>query len=217
LFSIIEIILAGIFLGGFVWVGDGDPGRGPIPYALSVWIFASTALATAAWICIKAGMTDKDPHLGELVAREIDTMHGDRGWRELLIEFFRPWKLLSFGIGIALLVVGSFYYKAPDWDVGISLIMGTLTYLTAPWVLDVIRTRRWKNLPAALFIFWVTVDGTYVFYNLYRGIWIYPNLRLANFFASSLLYLICGWLWTPRVGLRSFLQQLVAPFKLLSR
>ncbi len=33
------------------------------------------------------------------------------------------WNLATLGIGIALLIGGSFYYEAPDWDIPISLIM----------------------------------------------------------------------------------------------
>lgn len=50
-----------------------------------------------------------------------------------LAEYARPWKLGTLALGIALLIIGSFYYQAPDWDIPISLIMATLAYLTAPW------------------------------------------------------------------------------------
>lgn len=33
------------------------------------------------------------------------------------------WNLATLAIGIALLIGGSFYYQAPDWDIPISLIM----------------------------------------------------------------------------------------------
>ena len=57
-------------------------------------------------------------------------------------EYTRPWKLFSLAIGIALLIAGAFYYDAPDWDVPISLIMGLLAYLTAPWSMRVMLERR---------------------------------------------------------------------------
>ena len=53
----------------------------------------------------------------------------------LLIEYARPWKLLTFLAGVALMVAGALAGLAPDWDVPISLIMPVLTYLTAPWSL----------------------------------------------------------------------------------
>jgi len=53
--------------------------------------------------------------------------------RAQLAEYTRPWKLMTLAVGIALLIVGSFYYEAPDWDIPISLIMAAFAYLTAPW------------------------------------------------------------------------------------
>jgi hypothetical protein len=59
-----------------------------------------------------------------------------------LAEYARPWKLFTLFLGIALLVLGSFYYAVPHWDVPISLIMATLAYFAAPWSLRVIVERR---------------------------------------------------------------------------
>jgi hypothetical protein len=67
-----------------------------------------------------------------------------------LKEYLQPWKLCTLGIGVVLLIAGSFYYEAPDWDIPISLIMASLTYLFAPWSLRVIVERRWRWLPLAL-------------------------------------------------------------------
>ena len=78
-----------------------------------------------------------------------------------LAEYARPWKLFTLALGVALLIVGSFYYEAPDWDIPISLIMASLAYLTAPWSLRVIVERRWRLWPATLFATWFTVDGSY--------------------------------------------------------
>jgi hypothetical protein len=35
-----------------------------------------------------------------------------------LAEYKRPWKLCTLALGVALLILGSFYYEAPDWDIG---------------------------------------------------------------------------------------------------
>jgi hypothetical protein len=40
-----------------------------------------------------------------------------------LREYLRPWKLASLACGIGLLIAGSYYMPAPDWDIPISLIM----------------------------------------------------------------------------------------------
>ena len=72
------------------------------------------------------------------------------------IELLRPWKLATLAIGIGLLVVGSFYYEAPDWDVPISIIMALMAYLTAAWSMHVMVERRWRQWPLMLFWTWFT-------------------------------------------------------------
>lgn len=49
----------------------------------------------------------------------------------MLTEQRRPWKIATLMIGLSLLVLGSFYYQAPDWDIPVSFIMAGFTYLTA--------------------------------------------------------------------------------------
>lgn len=120
-------------------------------------------------------------------------------------EYLRPWKLCTLGIGVALLVVGSFYYEAPDWDIPISLIMAVLAYLFAPWSLRVIVERRWRALPAALFLTWFTVDGCYWIYWHFKNPVALELMRDANFVASLALYGICGVLWLYRGSLRELL------------
>jgi len=38
-------------------------------------------------------------------------------------EYKRPWKLFALFSGVVFLIIGSFYYVAPDWDISISIIM----------------------------------------------------------------------------------------------
>ena len=135
---------------------------------------------------------------------------------EVMREYLRPWKLATFAAGLALLIAGAFYYRTSDWDVGISLIMGTLTYITAPWALGVVKSFQWRLFPGVLLAYWLTVDGSYTAYNACLGHPVSANLRWANFFASSLLYLLCGWLWLPRVSLRKFLSELTSTFGVTS-
>jgi hypothetical protein len=117
-------------------------------------------------------------------------------------EFFRPWKLTTFTIGLTLLIVGSFYYHAPDWDIPISIIMASLAYLTAPWSLRVIIERKWKHMPAMLFATWFTVDGCYWIYWQFKNPVVLDLMREANFPASLTLYGICGLVWLYRGSLR---------------
>lgn len=114
--------------------------------------------------------------------------------RSLLVEYLRPWKLTTFGAGLGLLLVGAGYYNAPDWDYPISFIMATLTYLTAPWSVQVLLNRRWRLGLLALVWYYISVDGCY---------WLYWHhvrpaalqMREANFYASTCLYWLCGFIW----------------------
>ena len=120
----------------------------------------------------------------------------------MINEYFRPWKLFTLGIGIALLIAGSYYYDAPDWDIPISLIMAILTYLTAPWSLLVVVKRRWRLCPAMLFATWFTVDGCYAIYWHFKNPAALELMREANFYASLSLYAICGLLWMYQGSLK---------------
>ena len=123
-----------------------------------------------------------------------------------LREYRRPWKLATLAIGVALLIAGSFYYEAPDWDIPISLIMAVFAYLFAPWSLRVIVERRWRLWPAMLFVTWFTVDGCYWIYWRWKNPVALELMRDANFFASLALYGICGVLWLYRGSLADLLR-----------
>ena len=124
-------------------------------------------------------------------------------------ELARPWKLLSFAIGMAGLLYGALEYGISDWDVGISVIMGGLTYLCAPWsvrtILTAVRYRSGSwilRIGMALFVAWIVVDGVYVLYHTVMG---NRMFRIENFYASSALYLLAGSIWLYRGSLREFL------------
>lgn len=132
-----------------------------------------------------------------------------------LTEYARPWKVATLALGVALLVLGSFYYQAPDWDISISLIMATLTYLTAPWSLRVVLERRWRLWPAMLFATWFTVDGSYWLYWRFKNPVALELMRDANFFASLPLYWICGVVWFYRGSLRQLRSEIASRLRLL--
>ncbi|HVP09323.1 MAG TPA: hypothetical protein VMT02_07375 [Burkholderiales bacterium] len=110
-------------------------------------------------------------------------------------------------MGVALLIAGSFYYEAPDWDIPISLIMAGLAYLTAPWSLRVIVERRWRLWPGMLFATWITVDGSYWLYWRFKNPAALEMMREANFLASLCLYGMCGVVWLYRGSLREMLSE----------
>lgn len=74
-----------------------------------------------------------------------------------MTEYFRPWKLVTLAIGIAVLIVGSLYYNAPDWDIPIGFIMAILAYLTAPWSLQSFL----KSMASDALFTWFTIDDCY--------------------------------------------------------
>ncbi len=113
----------------------------------------------------------------------------------LKVELFRPWKLCTFAIGLALLVLGAVYEVAPDWDIPISIIMSLFAYVTAGWSMHVIVERRWKYFPLMLFATWWTVDGCYSLYWYLKDPSVLDFMRAANAPASLCLYWACGLVW----------------------
>ena len=120
-------------------------------------------------------------------------------------EYKRPWKLFSVFSGVALLIIGSFYYVAPDWDISISIIMAFFSYLTAAWSMRVILERKWEKLPLMLFYTWFTVDGCYWLYWSYKDPIALDFMRSANFPASLSLYGMCGLVWYFQGTLKEFI------------
>jgi hypothetical protein len=124
-------------------------------------------------------------------------------------ELYRPWKLATFIFGMGFLFYGALNFDIPDWDVGISIIMGILTYVCAPWSVRTIlhgvlhKPRLWPvRIVAALFVAWIAVDGVYVLYHTLVG---NIMLRRDNFFISFPSYLILGFLWLYAGSLRELL------------
>ena len=110
-------------------------------------------------------------------------------------ELLRPWKLGTLAIGVGLLVAGSFYYEAPDWDIPISFIMALMAYRTASWSMHVMVERRWQQWPQMLFWTWFTVDGCYWLYWHFMNPVALELMREANAPASLSLYWMCGLVW----------------------
>ena len=108
-------------------------------------------------------------------------------------------------------------YGISDWDVGISLIMGGLTYLCAPWsvrsILTAVRYRSGSwilRIGMALSVAWVVVDGVYVLYHTAMG---NQMFRIENFYASSALYFLGGAIWLYRGSLRELLANVRGVFR----
>ena len=127
-------------------------------------------------------------------------------------EYLRPWKLVTFIAGTAVMVLGSFYSPAPDWDVGISLIMPTLTYVTAPCAVRVLIDRNWRLLSWALAASWFSVDGAYTLYWHLQDPIALEQMRTANAQASLPLYGLCGMFWFYRGSLKDLVGEVRAAF-----
>ncbi|MCA3237359.1 MAG: hypothetical protein ACK5N7_05270 [Curvibacter sp.] len=111
------------------------------------------------------------------------------------MNYFHPWNLTTLVIGVGLLVAGSFYYEAPDWDIPISFIMAGFTYLTSVWSLKVILYRRLRLVPLMLLAVWWTVDGCYALYWHFKNPVALELMREANWPASLALYFSCSVVW----------------------
>lgn len=126
-------------------------------------------------------------------------------------ELNRPWKLATFGVGMTWLVYGALSYGISDWDLGISFIMGGLTYVFAPWTVYVLvnavklRPPKWPlHVLGALIPAMFAVDWSYWLYHTAVG---NRMIRWENFKVSSALYFICGLLWYYRGSLRDMVNE----------
>lgn len=128
----------------------------------------------------------------------------------ILIEYRRPWKLISLCLGVGILVWGSFYVRAPDWDISISIIMAFFAYLTSAWSLRTLVERRWKCIPLALFFTWFSIDGCYWLYWTWKDPTALAMMRDVNFLASLVLYGICGLIWYYNGSLREIVSEVKA-------
>lgn len=122
-------------------------------------------------------------------------------------EYLRPWKLASLAAGIGLLIAGSVYTPAPDWDIPVSFIMAACAYLTAPCSLRALLERNWRQFPVAIVCTWFSVDGCYAIYWHFRDPVALDFMRTANAPASLSLYAMCGVVWLYRGTLRELCAQ----------
>lgn len=132
--------------------------------------------------------------------------------RSALRELLRPWKLATFAIAMALLIYGALNFHIGDWDLGVTLIMGTLTYVfAAPGVRALAAAvrnpdrRGLLDAVLALAIAWFVIDGAYLAWHTLVG---NPIYRADNFHASTPIYFMAGLFWLYRGSLRDMLANL---------
>lgn len=132
--------------------------------------------------------------------------------RAALLELKRPWKLATFAIAMALLLYGAVFFHIGDWDVGVTLLMGTLTYSLAPsGARAFARALRERSAHAAVDLLvaavlaWFVIDGVYLAWHLSVG---NPIYRADNAMASTPIYGMAGLFWLYRGSVRELLANL---------
>ena len=102
-------------------------------------------------------------------------------------------KRATFAAGLGWLLWGAAFFDYPDWDYGLSVLMAASTYFAAEWVVGVFMDRRYAFWPAALFLAWWCVDGSYWAY------WSFVKpevmIRDGQWPMSLCLFLLCGFVW----------------------
>jgi hypothetical protein len=132
--------------------------------------------------------------------------------RTYLRELRRPWKLAVWAVGMAWLLYGATHYNIGDWDVGVSIVMGGLTYLFAPWSVFLIGSALryrphwwWVHILLAVMAAILVADTSYVMYHTLAG---NPIYRDANFRASIALYFLAGTIWLYRGSISDLLREM---------
>ncbi len=110
-----------------------------------------------------------------------------------------PWKLATFALAAAGLIVLGPYTGDPTWDWIDSSFMSALTFATAPWTVAVVwRAARGRasraEAAAAVVVALFSAGWSYDAYLWWRDGY-YPVTWLQNLFASSLLYAAAGLFW----------------------
>ncbi len=145
--------------------------------------------------------------------------------KKYIHELFRPWKLATFSFALGYYIWGAYYYKCPTWDVPVSIIMGTLTYIFSPWTVNSIyyliqkRPKHWLGkLLICTAVIYACASASYELYNWrHLGYWPPPTYWV-NLYYSSLLFFAAGMLWRFEGTLRESLDNLKNDLsRLLSR
>lgn len=103
------------------------------------------------------------------------------------------YKNLTYAIGCLWLVAGALWFDYPDWDLGVSAVMASLTYAGAELCVSAYMDREYRLWPVAAFWAWLTVDGSYWLY------WELVNpavsIREGQWPMSLCLFLLAGFTW----------------------
>ena len=112
----------------------------------------------------------------------------------------QPWRLVTFTVAGAGLVLVAPYTGDPTWDYVDAAMMSILTFLTAPWAVGTLYNAlagraRPVEIYLALILWMTTASWCYDLYILFlQGM--YPATWAWNIAASSVLYASAGLMWS---------------------
>lgn len=113
---------------------------------------------------------------------------------------FQPWKFITFLVATIGMAVIAPYSGDPTWDYYDSTMMCVLAYLTAPWAIGTIYLKirgktSWTKTYIAFCVWMFTASWSYDLYMFLKE-GSYPMTWLPNIFASSVLYVCAGLMWS---------------------
>lgn len=101
-------------------------------------------------------------------------------------------KIVTFSLGLLLLLVGALTQNIPDWDIGVSIVLATYTFLTAEWAVTALWKKEYKKYPVAI----LSVLAPYALYVFYWTVQGKESVMIpGNLYLVVSLYLICGTIW----------------------
>jgi uncharacterized membrane protein (UPF0136 family) len=109
-----------------------------------------------------------------------------------MTEYLKPWKLAALMMGLIWLIAGAFITQYPDWDVGVSLLMGVTTYLAHPWAL---RFRSAREVAGSVVLCVLCVDVFYAIYWQIKNPYVLQLMRSAQWPLSLCYYLTAVAVW----------------------
>jgi hypothetical protein len=120
--------------------------------------------------------------------------------RDYRLFMSAPWKLASFAVAFAGIVLIAPYTGDPTWDYIDAGFMALLTFATAPWSVGSLyrwlrRPRRHREAFLAAVLWMFSASWSYDGYLLLRDGY-YPVTWLPNIPASSVLYCAAGLMWS---------------------
>ena len=112
----------------------------------------------------------------------------------------QPWKLTTFLIAASGMTVIAPITGDPTWDYIDASFMSIFTFMSAPWVVGVLylsaqRRIAWRQTYIAVCVWLFSASWSYDLYLVLRD-GEYPFTWLPNIFASSVLYLCGGLMWS---------------------